>query len=45
MFVDGRWEDRAESETAGAGGVMQREEGHVAGTQIPPGLQELGTEQ
>lgn len=42
MFGDERWEDRAESETAGAWNVIQREEGHVAGTQILPGLPGAG---
>lgn len=42
MFGDGRWEDQAESETAGAWGVMQRKEEYEAGTQIPPGLPGAG---
>lgn len=41
MFGDGRWEDQAESETAGAWGVMQRKEEYGAGTQYLQACQEL----
>lgn len=42
VFGEGRWEKEAECEADGACIIVQRAQGQVAGTQIPPGLPAAG---